>query len=250
MQDLNKLLESVKTIAQNSGLKLFESNSVDYKEYSYSDKILNEVKAEADTFIEKEILRNLSLLRIPILSEESGHLYKDFYSEYLFIIDPLDGTVNYVRGIGPCAISIALWKNNKPIFGVIYDLSSKKLIWGGKSFGAYCDGKVISVSSTLDKNKAILCTGFPVRYDMNLDNAAQDFWDLVSPYSKVRMLGSASISLVTLAMGKSDAYLEKNIMLWDVAAGLAIIEGAGGKYLLNDTKIKWSFDVQASNGKI
>jgi myo-inositol-1(or 4)-monophosphatase len=231
-------------------LKLLESNNIKYKTYSYSESLPNEVKALADTFIEKEILQNLTVLGIPILSEESGHLLKENNQDYLFIVDPLDGTVNYVRGVGPCGVSIALWKKNKPLFGVVYDLIEKKLIWGGGKYGSYCNDKVISVSNISDKKKALICSGFPVRFDMKSSELMNDFLKTVSSYSKIRMLGSASMSLVSVAMGKSDAYSEKNIMLWDVAAGLAIVEGAGGKYILKDSPIKWSFNVEASNGSL
>lgn len=250
MQNVKYLLEKVKSITEKIGLKFVNNNNVNYKNYLYSDTISNEIKAEADSFLETEIFKHLIPLGVPILSEESGYLEKDNDEGYLFIVDPLDGTMNFVRGIGQYAISIALWKNNEPIFGVIYDLSSKKLSWGGKFFGAYHNDSLISVSSVSDKRKAVICTGFPARFDINSSDLMKCFWNKISVFSKIRMIGCASVSLVYVASGKADMYFEKNIMLWDVAAGLAILDGAGGEYSLNATSVKWSFDIEASNGNL
>jgi len=250
MQNVKYLLEKVKSIAEKVGSKFLNSNDINHKNYLYSDTIVNEIKAEADSFLEAEIFKYLIPLGIPILSEESGYLAKENDEGYLFIVDPLDGTMNFVRGIDQCAISIALWKNNEPIFGVIYDLSSKKLSWGGKLFGAYHNDNLISVSNISDKRKAIICSGFPVRFDINSPDLMKCFWNKISAFSKIRMIGCASVSLVYVATGKADVYFEKNIMLWDVAAGLAILIGAGGDYTLNATSVKWSFDIEASNGNL
>ena len=97
------------------------------------------------------------------------------------------------------------------------------------------------------KENAVLCTGFPVRFESENDLIMQNFFCKVRQYAKVRMLGSAAISLVNIAKGTADVYSEQNIMLGDVAAGLAIVEGAGGSVNLNPRTIKYSLDVYASN---
>jgi myo-inositol-1(or 4)-monophosphatase len=163
-----------------------------------------------------------------------------------FIVDPLDGTFNFVKNLGPSAVCIALWHLDTPIFGVVYSLSERELIWGGPDLGAHVGDRSISVSSTQRAAQASLCTGFPVRFDLD-DDSMRRFKALVTPYAKVRMLGSAAVSLLQVARGRADAYSEQNIMLWDVAAGLAIVQGAGGKCSFKHTGIEWCYDVFASN---
>jgi len=247
MHDESDLLELVKSVAFNAGSILLGGTKQELREFVFSQEHTKEIKASADKILEKYILSKLNPTGLSILTEESGYL-KNNNSKYYFIVDPLDGTFNYVKDLGPCAVSIALWKDKIPVFGVIFDLQKQQLFWGGKKFGSFCNEKKIEVSKVNLKEKASVCTGFPVRFDVESRNALQDFFELVKPYAKVRMLGSAAISLVNVGKGSSEIYTEKNIMLWDVAAGLAIIEGAGGIYLIKNTSEKWSYNVYASNG--
>ena len=247
MHDLNELLELSKLIASQAGQKLLDSYTPSHKEYIHCSELPKEIKAGADAFMEKYILQELTATGLPVLSEESGYIQGQHESQYMFIIDPLDGTFNFVKDLGPCAVSIALWHDNKPIFGVIYNLVEKKLYWGGEGLGAYCDDESISASNTSKTEQASICTGFPVRFDVGNDSVMQKFWRLIKPYAKVRMLGSAAVSLLNVAKGSADVYSEQNIMLWDVAAGIAIVEGAGGVINSLPSTIKYSLDVFASN---
>jgi len=247
MSDLNQLLELTKSVARQAGEKLLKNNKANYKEYIHCSDLPKEIKAVADTELEKEILKKLTPTGIPILSEEAGFVEGQADSKYMFIIDPLDGTFNFVKNLGPCAVSIALWQDQKPIFGVIYNLIDKKLFWGGDAMGAYCDNQPISVSSTSSQVGASICTGFPVRYDVESDNSMQNFWNLVKPYAKVRMIGSAAVSLLNVAEGSADVYSEQSIMLWDVAAGIAIVQGAGGEVHFIPRSTEYALDVFASN---
>jgi myo-inositol-1(or 4)-monophosphatase len=247
MPELNELLELSKSIAVRAGRRLLDSLNDDYKKHAYSSEHPKEIKALADTVLEKEILQALVPKRLPVLSEESGYIPGQQKSKYWFIIDPLDGTFNFVKGLGPSAVSIALWEDQKPIFGVIYTLLDQQLIWGGVGLGAYCDGQPISVSDTATKAQASICTGFPVRFDFESEITMQHFCQMIKPYAKVRMLGSAAVSLANVSNGFADVYSEQGIMLWDVAAGLAIVEGAGGAVHFDPGTIEYSLDVYASN---
>jgi len=249
MLKINELFDEVKLIVSNVASSADELNNPKFKDYSYSPENSKEIKSFADKFFEKKILAQLIPFGLPILTEESGYLNNNSNSDLFFIVDPLDGTFNFVKGLGPCAISIALWKDKKPIFGVIYDLVKRQLIFGGSKFGSYCDNNKIMVSDTKNISNASICSGFPVRFELS-ENNLNDFINTIKPYAKIRMLGCASISLVNVACGKSDVYFEKSIMLWDVAAGIAIVEGAGGKYLLKDSSEKWSYEVNASNANL
>jgi myo-inositol-1(or 4)-monophosphatase len=247
MYEINELLELSKEIAKNAGIRVLESVSQEHKKYVYSTELPREIKALADTILEQEILQLLTPIGLPILSEESGYIQGQSTSEFKFIIDPLDGTFNFVKGLGPCAISIALWENDKPIFGVIYNLVARELIWGGSNIGAYCDDKNISVSDISNVSEASICTGFPARLKIENEITMHDFWRAVIPFSKVRMLGSAAMSLVNVAKGCADVYSENDIMIWDVAAGIAIVEGAGGIFSMQQSSEKWCYKVVASN---
>jgi myo-inositol-1(or 4)-monophosphatase len=247
MPELPELLELTKSIATQAGLRLLGSLGDDYKKHAFSSEHPKEIKALADTVLEKEILQSLIPIGFPILSEESGHMQGTQETKFWFIVDPLDGTFNFVKGLGSSAVSIALWKNQEPIFGVIYSLLDQRLFWGGAGMGSYCDGQSISVSDTSIKAEASICTGFPVRFDFENKTAMQSFMSMVKLFAKVRMLGSAAISLANVASGAADVYLEQNIMIWDVAAGLAIVEGAGGAYHAEKTGDNWCYKVFASN---
>ena len=250
MISVSELLELSKDVAVSAGQRLFENSNSEHKHFTNSVELPKEVKAAADIFLEKEILDRLTPIGLPILSEESGYIPGEQETKLWFIIDPLDGTYNFVKGLGPSAISIALWSDRTPIFGVVYSLDEQKIYWGGRDFGSYCNGKELLVSDCASKDHASICTGFPVRFDVTDEDTMQRFWNCIRFFSKVRMIGAASVSLVHVSSGSADLYYEKNIMLWDVAAGLAIIEGAGGEFILNETSDDWSCNVVASNGKI
>ncbi|VUX54858.1 Inositol monophosphatase/fructose-1,6-bisphosphatase family protein [uncultured Woeseiaceae bacterium] len=228
-------------------LKSLENIGTAVPEYKFADDLPREVKATADLVLDGEIICRLATTGIPVLSEESGEHESMTSTSLKWVVDPLDGTVNYVRELAPCAVSIALYEGESPIFGVIGEYPTSRLAWGGPSIGAFIDDHPVRVSSISKKNKAILCTGFPSRFDFD-GEGAMDFMIRMREYCKVRMLGSASLSLMQLAKGSADAYSEQDIMIWDVAAGLAIVEGAGGSINISAGRYVHSFNIFASNG--
>ena len=174
----------------------------------------------ADEMIKEQLKKQFDY---PILSEESG-FEGDFEKEDLYwIIDPIDGTMNYSRGTGLSCVSIALYKNETPILGVIYDFNSDELFCGVVSQGAWLNEKRLEKKCVAKaKEEAILATGFPVYMELN-EKSLTEFILQVQSYKKIRMIGSAALSLAYVAVGRFDAYMEKNIKLWDVAAGVAIL---------------------------
>lgn len=215
---------------------------------TYDKNLKRELKSTADKIIEKDIVKNLLKTNISILSEEIGSIKvkgkKD--NSLKWIIDPLDGTVNFIRNLGSCSISIALFSNKEPIFGVVGIFPSEDIFYGGRHFGSYSNNKKIKVSMVKEKSKAVICTGFPSRYNFKNENFINHMNKLKS-YFKVRMLGSASVSLVQVAKGSADIYFESDIMIWDIAAGMAILEGAGGEYNLKKGRKINSYVLTASN---
>ena len=229
--------------------KLIELDKKNIKDYLFSNEVPREVKAEADIIIEKILIDKLSISDLSILSEESGLIKSESNSNLRFIIDPIDGTVNFIRGICNCSISVALFDGNTPVFGVLASYPSGIIAWGGKGIGAFMGEMPINVSSIKDTKKGVLCTGFPSRFEFNSKTILEQM-NLMQSFNKVRMLGSASQSLLQVAQGSVEAYVESNIMIWDVAAGIAIVEGAGGEFRINKQDYNYPIEVIASNNLI
>ncbi len=190
----------------------------------------HDVKLRADRDAEAVILKILRAESSdPILAEESGESELPSGSDrgYRWIVDPLDGTVNYSRGMPLSAVSIALWHKDQPVYGVIYDFWRDELFHGGPGRGAFLGDQPIHASGVTAPEKAILTTGFPVNSDFGAKPLLQ-FVESIRRFQKVRLLGTAALSLAYVACGRADAYLEQDIRVWDIAAGAAIVLGAGG----------------------
>lgn len=208
----------------------------------------HDVKILADRKLESLIVSSLRRnSAFPILSEESGLIYsKKGVNDYRWIIDPLDGSLNFSRDIPFYAISIAFWRQMEPIFGVVYDFNHCETFTGLVNEGAWLNGKEIKVSKVGRKSKAILCTGFPVGSVFSEKHLSNFIKDLVA-FKKVRLFGSAALSLAYVACGRADFYKEHDIKIWDIAAGFALIKAAGGEFKLLPSKEKNTFTVSASN---
>jgi myo-inositol-1(or 4)-monophosphatase len=208
-----------------------------------------DVKIAADRYSEKIILEYLEgQSDFSILSEEAGFIDRKGRSS-TWIVDPLDGSLNYSRGIPLCCVSIALWEHNRPLLGVIYDFNRDELYSGIVGKGAWCNGQEIRPSNVGTREQAVLCTGFPVNSDFSAESLMM-FIKKIQQYKKIRLVGSASLSLAYVASGKADAYMENNIMIWDVAAGLAIAQGSGCSLNMSDGDKPNSLHVAVSNGKL
>ncbi|MEM3091176.1 MAG: inositol monophosphatase family protein [Candidatus Pacearchaeota archaeon] len=205
-----------------------------------------DIKLRQDKKSEEIIFDYLSKTSYPIVSEETK---RDFIKNRTsWIVDPLDGSFNFYRGIPNCAISIALWDINKPLLGVIYDFNRRDFYYGVIGLGAFLNNKRIHVSSINKKSKSVLYTGFPSN-SKYLEDTINNFGKEVVLFKKVRLIGSAALSLAYIASGRGELYHEKGIMPWDVAAGLALVKFAGGKFQIEELD-EDKYDVWASNGKI
>jgi myo-inositol-1(or 4)-monophosphatase len=245
-----ELLEVAKKTATNAALMLEQLRQDRCLGYEFDPVLEREMKAKADRIIESAVLEDLSTTGVPILSEESFDAFSDSVSGKRFIVDPIDGTVNYIRGIGFAAVSIALFDDDQPLFGVLAIDPGAELVWGGPSIGSFYAGNSIKVSNQTEKKKSILCTGIPARLDLSDTDQKEKFFSNITEFAKVRMLGAASISLFNVAKGSADSYVEQDVMIWDIAAGLAILLGAGGEYHLSRGSHKYSWDICGHNGKI
>lgn len=193
-----------------------------------------EYKSKKDfvTYVDKlseERIKNFILSTFPehsFLGEEKGVSGKDS-SEYQWIVDPLDGTKNYINGFEIFAVSVALEKEGEIIAGAIYIPMLDKLYWAGKEEGAYVNGKLMRVSDR-PKDMAIIATGFPFRYEEEIDRYLKAFREAMITFSAVRRPGAAAVDLAMTAEGVFDGFFEMKLSKWDIAAGSLLVEEAGG----------------------
>ncbi len=193
-----------------------------------NSSIDKDIKLQSDLDAEKVILDYLEENSShSILSEESGQINSEGNDEYRWIVDPLDGSLNFSRAIFINCISIGLWKGMKPVLGVIYDFTHGDLYTGVIGDHAALNGDQITVSKIKEVSKSIICTGFPVYSDFSSEKLS-GFINEIQSFKKVRLLGSAAMSLALVSRGSVEAYKEDNIAIWDVAAGIPIVIAAGG----------------------
>lgn len=172
-----------------------------------------------------------------ILSEESGESFND--SDYLWVIDPLDGTTNFSCGLPEFSVSIGVQYKGKTIVGVVFAPYLNELFHAIKGQGAFLNGKLIRASFKSDIQEAVIATGFPVDKNITNDNNLDNFSKVLPLVRDMRRLGSAAVDISYVACGVLDAYWELNLHEWDVCAGLLIAEEAGAKidYFRSDRNV-------------
>ena len=185
-----------------------------------------------------------------ILTEESGEHKKD--SNYLWVIDPLDGTTNFAHGLPIFAVSIGVMKKNEIVAGVVYDVMRDVFYSTEKGSGAFANGVKLNVSANDKIGLGVLVTGFPYNVAENPDNAFERFASLTKQARAVRRLGSAAIDFCYVASGVFDGFWEVSLHPWDICAGKLLVEEAGG--IVTDFSAKqidiFTPQILASNKKI
>jgi myo-inositol-1(or 4)-monophosphatase len=244
--DLENELKVAKSAALAAG-EILKTKKSDLNIETFSSE--RDIKLQADVVAEtliKEIIQGES--NIPILAEESGKSVDDLGSTF-WVVDPLDGTANYSRDIPICCVSISLIINLEPVMGVIYDFNNKDLYEGSIFQPALLNGQALNVSSISKPSDGILVTGLPNNTDYSdvaMLKMIKDFQD----WKKVRMIGSAAMASAYVASGKADLYKEFGTYLWDIAAGAAIINAAGGKADIKNRRENFQVDAYFSNSKM
>ncbi|MGY4383965.1 myo-inositol-1(or 4)-monophosphatase [Pedobacter sp. UYP24] len=206
-----------------------ESLSFDAKAIEF--KGLNDLVSYVDKQAERQLVRNLSKI-FPeagfTTEEETINTRGEIYN---WIIDPLDGTTNFIHGIPTYAISIALYEYDKPVIGVVYEINRGEMFSAYKGGKAYLNNKEISVSSRESLSECLLATGFPYYQFEKQAQYMQVFAEMMQKCHGLRRIGSAAVDLVYVACGRFDAFFEYNLNSWDIAAGAYIVEQAGGKIM-------------------
>ncbi|RNL56116.1 inositol monophosphatase family protein [Pedobacter jejuensis] len=200
----------------------FDANKIEYKG-------LNDMVSYVDKTAEQMLVQNLENL-IPnagFITEEKT--INRVGKTYTWIIDPLDGTTNFIHGIPAYGISVALYEDGLPTLGVVYELNRGEVFYSYKGGKAFLNKKEIQVSKNPDLKSSLLATGFPY---YQFDKQAQYLKLLEEMMQKshgVRRIGAAAIDLVYTACGRFDAFFEYNLQQWDFAAGCYIVQQAGGE---------------------
>ncbi|MBD1841949.1 inositol monophosphatase [Cyanobacteria bacterium FACHB-63] len=208
---------------------------------------------EADRAAEDAVLSVLKR-HVPehsILAEESGQL-GDRSSEFLWAIDPLDGTTNYAHQYPFVAVSIGLLIEGVPQVGVVFNPIHQELFRAAKGLGATCNRRSIRVSSTTELERSLLVTGFAYDRRQTPDTNYPEFAHLTHLTQGVRRDGAAALDLAYVAAGRFDGYWERGLSVWDIAAGIVLVEEAGGKVTAYDqTSMELSSGrILATNGRI
>ncbi len=213
---------------------------------------VNNWVTEADHAAEKAIMDAIAAVYPDhfILSEETGEIKTD--SEYKWIIDPIDGTINFASGIPICAVSIGLEKNGEMIMGAVYNPFINEFFFAEKGMGATLNNNKISVTQKNEVLHSCLVTGFPYSYLDEPNGPLQVFERFIRKGVPVRRLGSAAIDLCWVAAGRFEGFYEHKLSAWDVAAGFLIVQEAGGKVtdMTGNPYSPYHHQIVATNGLI
>lgn len=243
---------------KNTLLKALETagaciRSFDETDFRIANKEgVNNLVTEVDHAAEKVIIATIkeAFPEHQILSEECGELVQD--SQYKWIVDPIDGTVNFAHHIPLCCVSIGLEHNGRMILGGVFNPYLNELFLAERGQGATLNGKAISVSSKTAVASACLVTGFPYTYLDEPNGPLEVFSRFIRRGVPVRRLGSAAIDLAWVACGRFDGFFEHRLEAWDSAAGFLLVEEAGGKVtnFKGDPYSPYVHGIIASNGKM
>ena len=226
--NLEKLCNEVKDIARETGQYILDER----KRFSASD-VQTKGKQNFVTRVDKSSEKML-VKRLGKLIPEAGFITEEGTAgqsgeAYQWIIDPLDGTTNYIHGLPPFAISIALAHEGEIVLGVIHELGFREMFYAWKGSSAYRNGQEIRVSKTKSVNSSLIATGFPYTVFERIDPFMKSVRHFMQNSHGLRRLGSAATDLAYVACGRFEAFYEYGLNPWDVAAGVFIIQQAGGR---------------------
>ena len=199
----------------------FSSHHIEYKGK-------NNLVSYVDRNAEERLMHELSDL-IPgcgFINEESGQ--KDTNNDFVWVIDPLDGTTNFIHGLPVFSVSVALLVNQELTFGCVYEINRDELFYAEKGAGAFLNGKPIHISPVQNLSECLIATGFPYA-DLGYVDAFMNLMkDFMGQAHGLRRLGSAAVDLAYTAAGRFDGFFESRLNAWDIAAGALLVQEAGG----------------------
>ena len=226
---MNPMLTIARRAAEEAG-KILQLGQRQLDQIQIEEKGRGDLVSVVDRRAE-EVIKNVLLDKYPqhdFLGEESGETRASAEeSEYCWVIDPLDGTTNYLHGLPQFAVSIGLLKRGKPELGVVYNPVSEEWFTAARGEGAQLNGRRLRVSTLRDGGRAIAATGFPFRDPNLLSRQYALLKSVLQEIADVRRLGSAALDLCFVAANRLDGYFEMGIKPWDICAGVLIAQEAG-----------------------
>lgn len=223
----------------------FDASAVEFKG-------LNDLVSYVDKTAEKQLVRNLTKLLPGAGFTTEEETINSRGAVYNWIIDPLDGTTNFIHGIPTYAISIALYEDDQPVIGVVYEINRGEMFFTYKGGAAYLNNKEIRVSTRTSLSDSLLATGFPYYQFDKQAQYMQLFSEMMQKCHGLRRIGSAATDLAYVACGRFDAFFEYNLNAWDVAAGAYLVQQAGGNIMnfSGGTEFIEKREILASNGLV
>ena len=216
-----------------------------------TEKSRNDFVTQVDKLAEQIIIDTIhkTYPNHAFIAEESGNTGDN---EYEWIIDPIDGTTNFIHGFPHFCVSIALVHNKQLQQAVVYDPFKQELFTASNGAGAKLNNKKIRVSDRKDLNGALLGTGFPFRDDQEIETFLEQFRKINPLTAGIRRAGSAALDMAYVACGRLDGFWEHNLHPWDIAAGILLVQEAGGHVttIKNQTNVLETGDVLCANPKL
>ncbi len=243
-----KVIEACQSVAQFIS---YEQKSFTPEKAKIKAEKVHDLVTYVDVESEKRLIAALSQIEpsAGFISEETNHNYKQGLN---WIIDPIDGTTNFVQGVPNYAISVALAHDSEILIAVVFDVAHNSVFYTWQNAPSYFNNEVIQVSKKEDINQFLVATGFSVKDNSRLDQNLEILKYWIVNTRGIRRLGSAALDLCYVAKGVFDMYYETNLSAWDVAAGILIVKNAGG--IVSDFKGGDSYlfgqEILVSNGKI
>lgn len=193
------------------------------------EKGLNQLVSYVDKTAETMLVDGLK-----VIFPEAGFITEEetiatVLKEYMWVIDPLDGTTNFIHSLPVYSISVALLHNNKPVVGVVYEPNRNELFTATLGGGAFLNNKRIQVTTNTELAKSLLATGFPYYDFENMPKYLNALQTFLKTTRGMRRMGSAAVDLAYVACGRFDGFFEYSLSPWDVAAGVLLVKEAGGK---------------------
>ncbi len=243
---LNSALAAAVKAARAAGAVMYDGW---HKPKKINSAEAHDIKLELDVLCQKLIEKTLAaeFPGVPVLGEEG--ITGDVTAEHRWVVDPIDGTVNYAYGMPHAAVSIALQHREQSIVGVIYDPFTDELWTAIRGEPTRLNGRIVRVSKRSKVSDTIIAMGFSKSKE-NLETSLPHLIRISRRAKKIRIMGSAALELAYVSCGRLDAYIERRINLWDVAAGGLLVEMAGGEFYCPPAPGKYRYAMCADNGKL
>ncbi len=192
-------------------------------------KSLNSLVSYVDRTAEQQLVQGLGALLPGSVFQTEEDTVEQADGEWLWIVDPLDGTTNFLHQIPVFSVSVALSRAGETVMGIVYEINRKECFWGWKGSGVFCNERRVSVSSATLLQDAVIGTGFPYKADNRVQPHITALAHFMKSSRGIRRLGSAATDLAYVACGRFDAFFEYSLNPWDIAAGAFLVQEAGGK---------------------